>query len=953
MKKNLVMIILSVLPTVHRLTNPRFSVFCSARDSSGLAIKSMKLFAGFFFGTIALSGAPALGPQYQMLHEFFSAAVNPYGALIQGSDGNFYGTTQYGGAANKGTVFKIDSLGAVTTLHSFAGSDGARPSAGLIQGSDGNFYGTTPFGGGGDKGTIFKVDASGAMTTLHIFAGSDGAQPIAGLMQGSDGNFYGTTYQGGTANQGTVFKMDSSGVVTKLHSFAGSDGAYPFAGLIQGSDGNFYGTTQFGGDTGNGTVFKMDSSGSVTTLHSFAGQPLDGALPSAALIQGSDGNFYGTTYQGGTASQGTVFKMDSSGAVTTLHSFTGEPLTGQPLDGAYPKSRVIEDSDGNFYGTTQLGGMADKGTVFKMDSLGVVTMLHSFTGQPLDGATPYAGLFQGSDENFYGTTNEGGTADQGTVFKMDASGTVTTLYSFAAGDGTGSVAGLIQGSDENFYGTTLNGGTTNAGTVFKMDSSGNVTTLHSFTRNDGAAPYAGLIQGTDGNFYGTTYLGGTADQGTVFKMDSSGALTTLHLFAGKPLDGANPVGALIQGSDGNFYGTTYYGGTADSGTVFKMDSSGTVTTLHSFAGQPLDGALPYAGLFQASDGTFYGTTLFGGASDFGTVFKMDSSGALTTLHSFAGQPLDGTYPYAAPIQGSDGNFYATTVGGGANDSGTVFKIDSSGAVETLHSFTYSEGVYPNAGLIQGSDGNFYGTVYQSGPSNRGAVFKMDPSGAVTTLKPFAGQPFDGAYPRAGLIQGSDRNFYGTTFRGGRSDLGVVFRLIIPPVQLVSVVSRKTHGDAGTYDVALPLTGNPGIECRSGGASNDYRLVFTFVNNTTVASASVTGGMGSVSSSSLGPNPNQYTVNLTGVTNAQYLTVTLNGALDSTGNSGNVVGPRMGVLIGDTTSDGFVNSADIAQAKSQSGQLVTGSNFREDVTIDGNLNSGDIALVKSKSGTALP
>ncbi len=174
-----------------------------------------------------------------------------------------------------------------------------------------------------------------------------------------------------------------------------------------------------------------------------------------------------------------------------------------------------------------------------------------------------------------------------------------------------------------------------------------------------------------------------------------------------------------------------------------------------------------------------------------------------------------------------------------------------------------------------------------------------------------------------------------------------------PVQLLGAVSRKVHGIAGTFDVDLPLSGNPGIECRRGGANGDYTLVFTFVNNTTVASASVTSGTGSVSSSSLGPNPNQYTVNLTGVTNAQYLTVTLNGTLDSMGNSGNVVGPRMGVLIGDTTADTFVNSGDIAQTKSQSGQFVTGSNFRSDVNVDGNLNSADIGLVKSKSGTALP
>ena len=255
------------------------------------------------------------------------------------------------------------------------------------------------------------MNASGVVTTLHFFAGSDGGYPYAGLIQGSDGNFYGATNQGGANDKGTLFKMDSSGVVTTLHSFAGSDGAYPRGTLIQGSDGNFYGTTYRGGANGMGSVFKMDSSGTVTTLHSFAGVPLDGANPWGGVIQASDGNFYGMTHFGGpptavnTNGNGIVFKMDSSGTVTTLHSFGGAPL-----DGAFPFAGLIQGSDGNFYGTTFNGGpptadnQAGNGIVFKMDSSGAVTTLHAFAGKPSDGGFPYAGLTQGKDGNIYGTT---------------------------------------------------------------------------------------------------------------------------------------------------------------------------------------------------------------------------------------------------------------------------------------------------------------------------------------------------------------------------------------------------------------------------------------------------------------------------------------------------------------------------------------------------------------------
>jgi uncharacterized repeat protein (TIGR03803 family) len=361
------------------------------------------------------------------------------------------------------------------------------------------------------------------LTTLHNFAGqpNDGNNPYAGLVQGTDGNFYGTTRTGGTNNKGTVFRMTPSGTVTILHSFGGNDGQDPTGGLIQASDGNFYGTTSIGGSGGGGgTVFKITSGGTLTTLVTFNGQG-GPEFPYSGLIQGSDGNFYGTTPQGGTNyGNGTVYKITPSGAVTTLYSFACSGSSG-----CRPSGGLVRGRDGNFYGTTSQGGSGSNntGSVFKITSSGNVTTLHNFCYSCGDGYDSYATLIQATDGDLYGTTNGGGAHGDGTVFKITTSGTLTTLYSFCPNgrpcvDGAGPEAGLVQGSDGNFYGTTYVGGTNSVGTIFQITPSGTLTTLHTFNGGDGGGPEDALIQANDGNFYGTTSTGGSTGDGTVFKL---------------------------------------------------------------------------------------------------------------------------------------------------------------------------------------------------------------------------------------------------------------------------------------------------------------------------------------------------------------------------------------------------------------------------------------------------
>jgi len=385
------------------------------------------------------------------------------------------------------------------------------------------------------------------------------------------------------------------------------------------------------------------------------------------------------------------------------------------------------------------------------------TNLYSFVGSPTDGSGPN-GLVQGSDGNFYGTTSYGGTNRDGTVFRISPSGTYTSLYSFAGYPTDGYAPnGLVQGSEGNFYGTAIAGGTNGYGTVFRISPSGTYTTLYSFgsSPTDGEYPEAGLLQGSDGYFYGTTESGGTNydsnddayDYGTVFRISPSGTYASLYSFVGSPTDGANPEAVLVQGSDGNFYGTTIYGGTnyvADGGvgTVFRISPSGNYTNLYSFGSSPTDGWNPEAGLVQGSDGNFYGTTTGGGTNGghyggVGTVFRISPSGTYTSLYSFVGPPTDGLGPTAGLVQGSDGNFYGTCSGGGTNlFFGTVFRISPSGNFTNLYSFGSSptDGQNPYAGLVQGSDGNFYGTTEAGGTNGNGTVFKL-----TVSLSPPANQ----------------------------------------------------------------------------------------------------------------------------------------------------------------------------------------------------------------------
>ncbi|HEV2176684.1 MAG TPA: choice-of-anchor tandem repeat GloVer-containing protein [Terriglobia bacterium] len=380
-------------------------------------------------------------------------------------------------------------------------------------------------------------------TTLNSFNFTDGRYANVGFTQADDGLFYGATSYGGAFNEGVIFKLSINGALTRLLSFDGANGINPTGNPIQATDGNFYGPAG-GGLNGGGIIYKLAPNGTLTTLHDFCSQNncADGNGPNR-LIQATDGNLYGTTTSGGAnvscffgAGCGTVFKITPGGALTTLYSFCAQ---ANCTDGEGPRGPLQEGTDGNFYGVTAYGGKLTCnggdgcGTIFKITPAGVLTTLYGFCSESAcaDGNTPFYGLIQGSDGNFYGTVSSGGNGNCpfgcGTVFKITSGGTFTIAHSFDSTDGDDPDS-IVQGSDGNFYGTTVIGGTSTScilgcGTVFELTPTGVLTILHSldYGAGEGDEP-SGLVQGTDGPFYGETTIGGTITRdcpsgcGTIF-----------------------------------------------------------------------------------------------------------------------------------------------------------------------------------------------------------------------------------------------------------------------------------------------------------------------------------------------------------------------------------------------------------------------------------------------------
>ncbi|MBD0254257.1 MAG: T9SS type A sorting domain-containing protein [Cytophagales bacterium] len=690
--------------------------------------------------------------------------------LVQGQD-LLVGLTSKGGPRGGGTAFSLKTNGTGFGIHQALLAWGRSPTGDLVRGADGNFYGMTQYGGNYSYGTIFRTTPGGTITVLrHLNSTTDGRYPTGSLVVGSDGAFYGMTRYGGANASGTVFKITAGGTFTVLRPLKSTtDGRYPQGSLVRGTDGNFYGMTNGGGTNNYGTIFRISPGGATFTVLRHLSSLTDGRYPEGSLVQNTDGAFYGLTLSGGSNGWGTIFRITTGGTFTVLRHLSSA------TDGRYPKGSLVRGSDGAFYGTTSAGGTNGYGTIFRITASGATFSVLRHLSSLTDGRYPSGSLVRGSDGAFYGMAPNGGSNGWGTIFRITTGGSFSVLRHLSrTTDGSNPAGSLVQNTDGAFYGLTYSGGTTGYGTLFRITTGGSFSVLHHLDgSSQGSFPVANLVQGTDGNYYGTTSAGGTTNHGTVFRTCTNGSYAVLYSLD-RTAHGGAPRGNLAQGVDGAFYGTTSEGGSNAAGTIFRITAGGALSVLRHLSSSA-DGRTPRAGLVRGTDGAFYGTTYGGGSNGHGTLFKITAGGTFTVLRHLSSL-TDGRNPEAELVQGSDGAFYGTTYSGGSSGWGTIFRITAGGTFTVLrHLSSSTDGRYPEGSLIQGPDGAFYGVNSAGGSNSGGTIFRITAGGSFSVLRHlFRGN--DGATPRGNLVRGSDGAFYGMTSTGGTQGEGTIFRI---------------------------------------------------------------------------------------------------------------------------------------------------------------------------------
>lgn len=684
-------------------------------------------------------------------------------------------------------------------LRSFGFPDqaAASPQAAVMEASNGKLYGTTAAGGHANKGTLFQVNKDGSgFYVLKSFGSetNDGQWPMSPVIEGTDGFLYGTTDEGGEFGRGTVYRSDKSGSsFSVLLSFDGTNGAYPEVRLLEGSDGRLYGTTSGGGPGTNdyGVVFRLNKNGSgFELLKAFAGH--DGANPEGGLLEATDGVLYGVTLFGGgtnlagwttviSTNVGVVFRLAKDGSdfsvLKHFHRYPFDPNQSSVLtNGYYPYGELVQGTNGFLYGTTSAGGRGQAGTIYEINTNGAgFATLCELTNTT--GAKPLDGLRLASDGLLYGTASEGGANGNGAVFRMDQEGgNYTTLLDLVSGQGP--AATVLESDEGEMFGTTPLGGVSGDGTIFKIHKDGTgFAVLHNFSSagGDGASAYAALTAGSDGRFFGATRLGSEQGAGAVFSIDPLGRGYRI-LASLSPTNAANPIASVTEGATGALFGTTVHGGPSNQGTLFKLDTDQNLARLHDFGGAG-DGYFPSAALTEGTNGLLYGVT----SSGDGGVFRMAPDGTgYTVLKSLGTTWLNPLQPL---LQASDGWFYGTTYFSYSPSSATngcIFRLDENGgSFAVLKYFVAStNGANPMSPLLEGSDGRLYGTTYSGGTTNSaGVVYRLNKDGTgFEVLRTFTGVQGDGRHPCGRIVEAGDGFLYGTTERGGANDQGSLYRL---------------------------------------------------------------------------------------------------------------------------------------------------------------------------------
>jgi uncharacterized repeat protein (TIGR03803 family) len=657
--------------------NPSYSSLIQASD-------------GFLYGLTASGGANNQGVLYQFdpatyaysVKIHFAGALNggsPQGSLVQASDGKLYGMTSTGGTFNMGVLFQYDpATGTLINKLDFAGaSNGNNPYGSLIQATDGKLYGMTSVGGVNNNGVLFQYDpiASSVTTKLDFAGAANGRNPYGSLVQASDGKIYGMTQNGGLYDQGVLFQFDpANGSFVKYHDFGATatESTNPRGTLIQSSDGKLYGMTSYGGANGGGVLFESDPA-TLTYNKRYEFGSSSGSSPFGSLCQASDGKMYGLTRSGGTFNHGVLFQFDPLSSV-----YTKKNEFSSSADGFNAWGSLMQATNGKLYGVNQNGGGNGAGVLFQYDPVNSIYSKKIDFWKAIDGNVPRGSIMQASNGQIYGMTSSGGLNGLGTLFQFDP---VTFFYSkkvdFAgASNGSATSNTLMQASDGKIYGLTGHGGTNDEGTLFQFDPlNSNFSKKIDFNAaTTGFAPTGSLIQASDGMLYGLSG-GGANNLGTLFQFNPISSVLIKKIdFAGTS-NGSYPSASLVEASDRKLYGLTSGGGANGAGTIFQFDPTiGILIKLFDFDGGTNGGAC-LGSLIQAADGKLYGVTAAGGTNGLGTIFQYDPvSNVFAKKFDFAGAAT-GSYPEGSLLQASNMMLYGQTAAGGANDMGAIFQYD--------------------------------------------------------------------------------------------------------------------------------------------------------------------------------------------------------------------------------------------------------------------------------------
>ncbi len=692
---------------------------------------------------------------------------------------------------------------------------------------------------------------------VNAFAAGPRNPDRGSLLLYGDGSLYGTSSQGGYYDQGTIFRISREGVVTVPVHFTGSFGAAkgtgPRGALVSDGNGFLWGTTAGGGVNSSGTVFKYNvAARQITTVAEFTGNsPVKGALPVCGLTNDGNGNFWGTTVNGGAGGNGTVFRVNiATGAFTNVAEFS-YPGTSGTIRGRTPYAGLVNDGKGFLWGALYGGGTADKGTLFKIEAAtGAFTTVIDFTGTSgaAKGSQPQSCPVSDGSDYLWGTTYTGGASDRGTVYKIHRdTGILTTIREFGdAANGQHPYSTLTPAGNDYFWGTASVGGSTGGGLVYKLEkTTGALTKMAEFNAATGFTPAAAPVSDGRGSYWGTTSLGGPSSLGSVYKVQAvTGALTPV-VFQDvlPPATGKEGYGTLTEDGQGILWGTTSRGGVGNYGTIFRFDPvTGSLATVIEFTGTTgnVKGAQPFAGMVKDGAGMLWGTTQNGGSGGRGTVFRFNpATTELITVVTFTG--TSGTAKGANPLGGlldeGDGGLLGTTQNGGAANLGTVFKLDTAtGTVTTVTEFTgttgAAKGSFPYCGLASDGLGHYWGTTYGGGATGVGTVFKLDADTlAMSPVVEFTGNTgaCKGGIPASPPMPDGKGNVWGTTYGGGPTGAGTLYRI---KVENGTFTSLLDFGGTLTPKGANPRSpllndGNGSLwgTCSSGGGTGGLGTVF--------------------------------------------------------------------------------------------------------------------------------